>query len=164
MKYVLHQFPWKPLRCNINSRKMANKPYKGASILRKVIEGNRRRRQLLEGTMLRRRTLLKTCLISLLLLVSRQNASPIYRRSCRWLPRNIGWWDFVWRTYSEQRFVKTFRLSRRTFGIILSRIQHVLERHWNNQQRADIARVQTCDLFVSPFKGRLFLYTSDITT
>ena len=134
MKYVLHQFPWKPLRCNKKSIKMANK----AGILRKIIQGNRRRRRLLEGAlsyaMLRRRTLLKTCLISVLLLASRQNASPIYRRSCRRLPRNIGWWDLVWRTYSEQRFVKTFRVSRRTFCFILSRIQHVLERQTINEQ------------------------------
>ena len=49
-------------------------------------------------------------------------------RSCRQLPRNTGWWNLIWNTYSNARFKKTLRVSRETFAFILSRIRHVLER------------------------------------
>ena len=108
-----------------------------AIIFKKIIEGNRRSRRVLENAlhiaMSRRRAIVKLCFISLLLLLqSRQNATPINRP--RRLQRNSGWWDLVWNTYSEERFVKTFRVSRRTFCYILSRIRHVLERKTVNEQ------------------------------
>ena len=49
-------------------------------------------------------------------------------RSCRRLLRNSGWWDTVWKYYSEARFKKTFRVTRGTFLYILSRIRQQLER------------------------------------
>ena len=50
-------------------------------------------------------------------------------RSCRRLARNPGWWDFVWTSYTEKWFKKTFRLSKGTFCYILSKIRRDLERH-----------------------------------
>ncbi|XP_015770172.1 PREDICTED: uncharacterized protein LOC107348634 [Acropora digitifera] len=38
------------------------------------------------------------------------------------------WFNYVWSKYSEERFKKTFRISRSTFQFILGRIRHVLER------------------------------------
>ncbi|CAH3159373.1 unnamed protein product, partial [Porites lobata] len=56
------------------------------------------------------------------------SATPVYNRSCRRLPRNMGWFNLVWSTYSDERFKKTFRISRTTFQFILQRIRHVLDR------------------------------------
>ena len=74
----------------------------------------------------RRRLLTNVCLLTLLLLLSRRNATCT--RSCRRLGRNLGWFNLVWTTYSDERFKKTFRVSRGTFNLILARIWHVLER------------------------------------
>ena len=49
-------------------------------------------------------------------------------RSCQRVPRNRGWWDMVWNTNNEDRFKKTFRVSRATFHYILANIRHDLER------------------------------------
>ena len=53
--------------------------------------------------------------------------------SCRHLRRNMGLFNCVWNTYSEERFKKTFRVSRGTFQFILCRIRHVLERDAVNE-------------------------------
>lgn len=76
----------------------------------------------------RRRQLVNVCLVTVLLLLSRENASPEYSRSCRRFGRNMGWFNCVWNTYSEERFKKTFRISRGTFHFILNWIMHVLQR------------------------------------
>lgn len=76
----------------------------------------------------RRRQLVNVCLVTVLLLLSRENASPEYSCSCRRFGRNMGWFNCVWNTYSEERFKKTFRISRGTFHFILNRIRHVLQR------------------------------------
>ena len=82
----------------------------------------------------RRQQLLNVCFLTLLLLFSRlENATPKYTRSCRRLGRNMGWFNCVWNTYSEERFKKTFRVSRGTFQFILSRIRHVLQRDTVNE-------------------------------
>ena len=60
------------------------------------------------------------------LLISSENAVSV--RSCRRLPRNNGWFDHVWNTYSHTRFKKTFRVSKATFNFILGRIEHDLQR------------------------------------
>ena len=67
----------------------------------------------------RRRQLVNVCLVSVLLLLSPENASPEYSRSCRCIWRNMGWSYCVWNTYSEERFKKTFRISHETFHFIL---------------------------------------------
>ena len=40
----------------------------------------------------------------------------------------MAWFNLVWSTYSDERFKKTFRISRATFQFILQRIRHVLDR------------------------------------
>ena len=55
-------------------------------------------------------------------------------RSCRRLERNKGWWEMVWNGYSEERFKRTFRVSKDTFTFILSRIRHDLERDKINEE------------------------------
>lgn len=76
----------------------------------------------------RRRQLVNVCLVTVLLLLSQENVSSEYSRSCRRFGRNMGWFNCVWNTYSEERFKKTFRISRGTFHFILNRIRHVLQR------------------------------------
>ena len=49
-------------------------------------------------------------------------------RSCRRLPRNKGWWNVVWHSYSNVRFKRTFQVSKETFNYILSKIRPRLER------------------------------------
>lgn len=66
-------------------------------------------------------------LLVIVLTLSRENATRVYR-SCHRLPRSTGWWDIVWRQYSDARFKKLFRVSRATFLFVLSRIEHDLER------------------------------------
>ena len=56
----------------------------------------------------------------------------VHLRSRRHLPRNNnGWWDMVWNMYTDERFKKTFRVSKSTFNFILevySGIRNDLER------------------------------------
>ena len=42
--------------------------------------------------------------------------------------------NFVWNTYSEERFKKTFRVLRGTFQYILDRIRHILQRATVNEE------------------------------
>ena len=84
---------------------------------------------LLNHILARRKKPINVCFITLLLLLSRaENATPKYTRSCRRLGRNTGWFICFWNTYSEERFNKTFQLSRGKFQFILSRIRYVLQR------------------------------------
>ena len=56
-----------------------------------------------------------------LLLLSRKQipaSDRVHRRSCRRLPGNIGWWETVWNTYTNERFKKTFRISNDAFKFI----------------------------------------------
>ena len=72
----------------------------------------------------RRLVILVCCLITILLTSTEASAL----RSCRRLHRNLGWWDTVWRTYSDARFKKNFRISRATFHYILNKISCDLQR------------------------------------
>lgn len=99
-----------------------------------ILQGIRRRRMLSQTILAcnayrRRRLTVLLCLVGLLLLSRHQNNATerVYRRSCRRLVRNSGWWDLVWNSYSDERFKKTFRVSRNTFNFILNRIRHDLE-------------------------------------
>ena len=83
----------------------------------KQAQAARRRKRLLQQALLphaiaRRKGLviLVCCLITILLTSTEASALP----SCRRLHRNLGWWDTVWRTYSDATFKKTFRISRAT--------------------------------------------------
>ena len=65
-----------------------------------------------------------------LLLVSREQIHTVSRfyQSCGQLVRNNGWWETSWNSYSDERFEKTFLISKTTFNFILSHIRHELER------------------------------------
>ena len=97
----------------------------------KQAQAVRRRKRLLQRALLthaiarrRRLVILVCCLISTFLISTEASAL----RSCRRLHRNLGWWDTVWRTYSDARFKKTFRISRATFQYILNKISCDLQR------------------------------------
>ena len=99
-------------------------------LLKNIFEERRRRRRMqttLYWVIRRRELLLNLSLAALLLTLFNRNAT-VYNRSCRRLSRNYGWFELVWTSYSNQRFKKTFRLSRTTFMYILNRIRHALER------------------------------------
>lgn len=49
-------------------------------------------------------------------------------RSCRGLPRNIGWWSNIWENYSDKQFKGTFRISKGTFNFIVEKIRHKLQK------------------------------------
>ncbi len=72
------------------------------------------------------RLMVKACLLASILLLTKNN--PKAGRSCRRLERNHGWWELVWETYDDERFKRTFRVSRKTFDFILERIRGKLER------------------------------------
>ena len=76
---------------------------------------------------IRRQKLLKASFLVALLILYGRNAAVLIQRSCRRLGRNQGWWSSVWETYSDARFKKTFRVSRKTFSFILQRIRPALE-------------------------------------
>lgn len=102
--------------------------------VQQMIRSSRRRRLMMlvnfSYLIARRKRLLSVCLLSLLVLLSQRRVitSVPRRRSCRRLVRNTGWWDNVWKNYSDSRFKKTFRISRATFRYILNRIEPVLTR------------------------------------
>ena len=101
-------------------------------LLKSVLYRARQRRRKIESVLhflkIRRQQLLKASFLIALLILSRRNAAVPIRRSCRRLGRNQGWWRNVWETYSDARFKKTFRVSRKTFSFILERIRPALER------------------------------------
>ena len=105
-----------------------------------ILQGIQRQRMLSQTILMckayrRRRLTVLLCLVGLLLLSRHQNNATerVYRRSCRRLIQNCGWWDLVWNSYSDERFKKTFRVSRNTFNFILNRIRHDLERETVNE-------------------------------
>ncbi|CAH3177635.1 unnamed protein product, partial [Porites lobata] len=109
------------------------------AILLRKIQNSANRRRMLRNALIylttKRRQLINVCILSLLLVTSRGIAvTNKYKRSCRRLERNNGWFNLVWSTYSEQRFKKTFRVSRETFSFILARIRHALERDTVNEE------------------------------
>lgn len=96
----------------------------------------RRRRQMLTNMSLlitaikRKRLQILMGLLSLLTIVSQ---SREVHRSCRRLTRNNGWWELVWKSYTDDRFKRTFRVSKDTFTFIPGRIRHDLERKTVNE-------------------------------
>ena len=103
-------------------------------ILNHIIRERQRRKRIQQCIVsmltVRRRIIMNVCLLSQLILSrARNNAAPARKqRSYRRFPRNQGWWENVWRNYSEKRFIKTFRVSRATFLYILSKIQGDIEK------------------------------------
>ena len=80
----------------------------------------------------KRRMLVKLSGVVSLLALSENKRSV--NRSCRRLPRNTGWWDQIWQTYSDTRFKKTFRVSRCTFNYILENIKGEITHDIINEQ------------------------------
>ena len=111
-----------------------------SSLLNSVIRARQKRKSIesaLHVLINRRQQLIQASCVLVLLLLSGRNASTTVRRSCRRLGRNKGWWDIVWRTYSNARFKKTFRVSRNTLTFILDRIRPVLERQTVAEEPVD---------------------------
>ena len=87
-------------------------------LLVKLLQNSRRRRKEMQQKILflltvRRMLLLEVFFLSALLISSEKTTAD---RSCRRLPRNKGWFEEVWNTYTDQRFKKTFRVSKATFN------------------------------------------------
>ena len=105
-------------------------PVKRNVFFRKILENRKKRQNLLDFgkaiALSSRRLNFYNLFLAAFLLQSLN--SRVFVRSCRRLQRNDGWWDLVWNTYSDERFKKTFRVSRATFCFTLSRIHHKLER------------------------------------
>lgn len=75
-----------------------------------------------------KRLQISAAFMSILILTNQNATLPRRHRSCRRLPRNSGWWDLVWTSYSDARFKETLRVSRGTFIYILNAIRPDLER------------------------------------
>ncbi len=97
--------------------------------IRKLLAKNKRRRKLLHTILMaavaRRRMMFQNAIL-LLVLCLNVNRKRIVVRSCRRFVRNSGWWELVWNNYSDDRFKKTFRISRNTFMYILEKVRHKL--------------------------------------
>ena len=77
----------------------------------------------------RRHVLLRvTGLLVELLRILEESKSVPNPRSGRRLRRNGGWWELVWTTYSDERFKKTFCVSKSTFQCILERLYASLKK------------------------------------
>ena len=90
-----------------------------------IREGNRMRLNMqmaLNHLVARRRRVLNACFLVLLFISSQRNNIIPVSRSCRRWTRNTACWVKAWNSYSEERFKKTFRISRSTFRYILNRI------------------------------------------
>lgn len=110
-----------------------------AFAFRAIREDGKRKKMLrsfLQADIARRQFMMNICVIGLLLSVSRKSATPVYNCSCRCrrLPRNMGWFNLVWSTYSDERFKKMFRISRATFQFILQWIRHDLDRDTETEE------------------------------
>ena len=73
-----------------------------------------------------RKKILLQILLSLICMLQSFCLTSPRNRSCRRFLRNPGWWTTVWNNYSESRFKKTFRVSRKTFQNILQPIRRRL--------------------------------------
>ena len=139
-------------KLNLNSARFSRRSQNSFGIW-KFFENNRKRRLRLLNFMcyliMRKKTLLQI-LLSLICMLQSFCLTLLRNRSCRRFLRNPGWWTTVWNNYSESRFKKTFRVSRKTFQNIL---QPISKR--NNQRRTSITRRKTCCLFISFSTGRL---------
>ena len=97
----------------------------------KLIENNRRRRMYLLDIMsflaIRKKLLLHINFLVAQLIQSVGSSKPRHQ-SCQRFNRNTGWLSTTWHTYSDSRFKKTLRVSRKTFQHILEPVRHRLER------------------------------------
>ena len=102
-------------------------PLDQKALLLKMIQNSRRRRSsMLKLTLFlksRCHLLIQLAFLTALLLFSRKNTTTFHYRTCRRFQRNKGWIEKVLHSYSNERFKKTFRISRQTFRYILSKIE-----------------------------------------
>lgn len=114
-----------------NMARFSRRSYELKFFIWKLIENKRRRRMplfhMMSFLMMRKKILLNILLSRLGLMLSICSITRRHR-SCRRLHRNPGWWPTVWKTYSESRFKKTLRVSRKTYQHILEPIRHRQER------------------------------------
>ena len=111
------------------------------ALIKAISRGSQRRRMFSESLQLyvalrRKRMILLLSLTGLLLFSRNQNVGTdtVHLRSCRRLPRNNnGLCDMVWNSYTDERFKKTFRISKNTFNFILSPIRNDLEHQTINE-------------------------------
>ena len=111
------------------------------ALIKAISHGYQRRKMVSESLQMYvaqrwRRMILLLSLTGLLLFSLNQNIAmdTVDLRSCRHLPRNSnGWWEMVWNPCTDERFKKTFRISKNTFNFILSGIQSDLESQTINE-------------------------------
>ena len=122
-------------------------------IKRKVSQLKRRRQivsYIAQVTACRKR-LLKAKLLSLKELLVRENKPKTKRvRYCRRHLRNTGWQETVNSEYSDERFKQTFRVSRKTFNFLLSKIEHYITKKesrnsYQCKQTSCSVPLQTCE-------------------
>ncbi|EDO34404.1 predicted protein [Nematostella vectensis] len=103
-----------------------------AFLVRDIWSNRKRRMNLLHAVIdwitKRRQLLLRLLFLSSLILNATHNNAVVRYRSVRRFPRNVGWFQLVWSSYSDNRFKNTFRVSRTTFTFLLERIRPNLER------------------------------------
>ncbi len=68
------------------------------------------------------------CLLSILLHLRGRRYSNQNGPRVRRLQRNGGWFELAWQNFTDERFKKTFRVSRETFNYILERIHDSLRK------------------------------------
>lgn len=97
--------------------------------MRKLLAKNKKRRAFLQNILVaavaRRRKMLRVAMLILVLCINMIRKRSVVR-TCRRFVRNSGWWRLVWNDYSDDRFKKTFRISRNTFMYILEKVRHKL--------------------------------------
>lgn len=111
---------------------------------------------LLYHILARKKKLLNVCFISIFLLLSRaENVTSKYTRFCCRPGRTTGRFIGVWNTYSYERLKKTFRVSRRTFQFIPSRIRQFLQRDTLNKEPSSGERLKIPQLWSKNVTFRL---------
>ena len=110
------------------------------ALIRTISRENECRRMLSKSAQmsiaLRRRWIVLLSLARLLLLLREQNLSVerVRGQSCKHLPKSNIWWEMVSRTYTDERFKKTFRISKNMFNFILNQTRDYLECHTVNEE------------------------------
>ena len=130
-------------------------------LLLKMIQNSQRRRSLMLKLTLflksRWHLLIQLAFLAALLLFSRKNTTMFHHRTCQRLQRNTGWIENVLHTYSNERFKKTFRISRETFRYILSKIEtRLLRQTMTEDPISPEIRLAMCLYRLAG--GRLFLH------
>ena len=131
---------------------------------------SKRKRQVMQNMLItlnnqRRIRLFRTIFVLQLILTALQNAAATLPRprlrSCRRFQRNTGWWNMVWKTYSEKRFKKTFRMTRATFSLIHDRYNKIIKQNITEQSIPSELRLAICLYRLS--RGDYYSTISELT-